>query len=264
LVNNLYDFDPPTDAVPETALHDLDRWTLAQLHRVVAACRAGYDAYEFHRVYHAIHNFCAVELSAFYLDVIKDRLYCEAAKSWRRCSAQTVLYTLAHVMSRLLAPILSHTAEEVWSHLRLPDKPQSVQLADFPQARTEAWAEVLERWEPVLKVRDRVSLAVEAARQEKRIVNPLEARVEIEANRAIYEALAPLAEDLHLIFKISQVGLKEREDSAEDISLRVMPAPGAKCARCWLVKTDVGANPDYSDLCRRCAEVVMHFAETTA
>jgi isoleucyl-tRNA synthetase len=263
LVNNLYDFDPATDAVPEEAMHALDQWTLAQLQRVIVTCRAGYNSYEFHRVYHAIHNFCAVELSAFYLDVIKDRLYCDAATSWRRRSAQTVLFTLADGMSRLLAPILSHTAEEVWSHLKMPDKPRSVQLAGFPQAQANTWEEVLKRWEPVLKVRDGVNQAVEAARQEKMIINPLEARAEITLSHTLYEALSPMAEDLHLLFKISQVDLQKREEPGEEISIRVVPAPGRKCARCWLVRTDVGENPNYSDLCPRCAEVVTHLEEMT-
>jgi isoleucyl-tRNA synthetase len=134
LVNNLYDFDPATEAVPQDAMEELDRWALVQLGELVRACMLAYESFEFHRVYQQVLNFCAVELSAFYLDVLKDRLYASGAKSRERRSAQTAMHTLAQTMARLLAPILVHTAEEVWDHLKMPHKPESVHLADFPTA----------------------------------------------------------------------------------------------------------------------------------
>jgi isoleucyl-tRNA synthetase len=263
LVNNLYrdlsesqglDFDPAADAVPWDEMEELDRWALAQLDRVVAACAAGYDAYEFHRVYHAVHNFCAVELSAFYLDVIKDRLYCSGARSRERRSAQTALYTLAETLARLLAPILSHTSEEVWTLLNRPGGLASVQLADFPNANPEAFKNVQARWEPVLKLREQVNLAIEAERQRRRIGNPLEARVELAADAETCGKLRPFERELPAVFKVSQVALAEASDGSAAIT--ILPAPGHKCARCWLVREDVGANPKYDDLCGRCAGVV--------
>lgn len=273
LVNNLYvtdyragepvrrPFDPTRDAVPEEQMLDLDRWALAQLDRVVAACAAGYEVYEFHRVYHTISSFCVVELSAFYMDVLKDRLYCEASDSLERRSALTALHTLAHTLARLLAPILSHTAEEVWGYLQMPDKPVSVQLADFPTADPSRHAEVLARWEPVLAIRQSVNQAVEAAKQEKRINNPLEAQVELATDARTATALEPFTPYLPVIFKVSQVALSNGRTAEEGTAIRVETARGEKCARCWLIKTDVGTDAAYSDLCGRCAEVIKRLPQ---
>jgi isoleucyl-tRNA synthetase len=252
LVNNLYDFNAETDSVSDAEMNDLDRWALAQLDGVVASCAAGYDAYEFHRVYHALNNFCAVEMSAFYMDVIKDRLYCSGKTSPERRSAQTALFRIAETMARLLAPVLSHTAEEVWGFLKQPGGLKSVQLADFPVANPSAHAEVIARWEPVLAVREQVNLAVEAARQEKIIGNPLEARVEITADGAALNALRSLESELPSALKVSKVELS----SGDTLKVTVQPATGTKCARCWLIKEDVGVNGEYPDVCGRCAGVV--------
>jgi isoleucyl-tRNA synthetase len=260
LVNNLYigtaerRFDPAKDGVSDEEMLDLDRWALAQLDRVVGLCRQGYDAYEFHRIFHAVNNFCAVELSAFYLDVIKDRLYCSGADSIERRSALTALHAIAETLARLLAPILSHTAEEVWGLLNRPGGAPSPQLAEFPQPAGPRFAGVLERWEPVMAARERVNMAVEAARQEKTIGNPLEARVEVTADPRTYAALDPLASVLPVVFKVSQVALRNGASAA--VEAIVSPASGAKCARCWLMKEDVGADESQPELCARCASVV--------
>jgi isoleucyl-tRNA synthetase len=258
LVNNLYDFDPAADAVADEDLLELDRWALARLDRVVGLCAQGYDSYEFHRVYHAVMNFCEVDLSAFYLDVLKDRLYCSGKESRERRSAQTALFAIAETMARLLAPILSHTAEEVWGLLKRPGGVQSPQLAPFPEPGGPRFAGVLERWEPVMAARERVNLAVEAARQERTIGNPLEARVEVTADAETFGALEPMAELLPVVFKVSQVGL--RNGAASGVEAAVTAAPGTKCARCWLVKEDVGADASHPDLCARCATVVNTLA----
>lgn len=261
LVNNLADatqgyrrFDPATDAVPYEDLLDLDRWALARLDQTVEEGRKAYEDYEFHRVFHTVHTFCAVDLSAFYLDVLKDRLYCEAAGSLQRRSAQTVLHTLARNLAIVLSPILSHTMEEVWQLLLMPDKPLSVQLADWPEATCPDAPDVLARWEPVLTLRERVNLALEEARQSRRIVNPLEAAVRIEADAATVEHLSSFG-DLAAVFKVSQAELVAGADGSE-VMVTAEPAAGAKCARCWLVRTDVGSHDGYSDICGRCAQVV--------
>jgi isoleucyl-tRNA synthetase len=254
LLNNLYDFDPAADAVPEAEMEELDRWALAQLNRVVQTASEAYNVYEFHRIYHAVHNFCAVDLSAFYLDVIKDRLYASGADWKERRSAQTALHTLAHTLARLLAPLLVHTAEEVWDYLKLPDRPESVHLADLPKPEAPD-ADLLARWEPILAVRDVVNQAKEAARQAGAIGNPLESRVELTADAATYRALAPYAEQLPVVFLVSQVALQGgRGDAGVDVQVR--PAEGVKCARCWLIKTDVGVDPAHPTICGRCAQAV--------
>ncbi len=262
LVNNLSDatrgyrrFDPATDAVRWDAMLDLDRWILARLDQVVAACRDAYETYEFHRVFHAVHNFCAVDLSAFYLDVLKDRLYCEAAGSLPRLSAQTALHTLAETLAIVLSPILSHTAEEVWRLLVIPGKAESVQLADWPSPICVDGQAVLDRWTPVLALRDEVNVAMEAARQAKRIGNPLEAAVRIRTDVASSVALAPFAADLSAVFKVSCVEISGAEGCTETV-IEVAPAEGVKCARCWLVRKDVGSDSRYPDICARCASVV--------
>lgn len=262
LVNNLSDaargfrrFSPAADGVAWDEMLDLDRWALAQLDRVIEQCRQGYEAYEFHRVFHSVHNFCAVELSAFYLDVLKDRLYCEAAGSLPRRSAQTALHAIARTLSCVLAPILSHTAEEVWQLLEMPDKPPSAQLASWPAPSAVGAEEVLLRWEPVLAMRARVNLAVEEARQQRLIGNPLEARLRIESDVARSLALAPFLADLPALFKVSSVEVQGSEAISEP-RVSVAPAEGSKCARCWLIRTDVGADSRFVDLCGRCAAVV--------
>ena len=257
LVNNLADFDPTRDAVREPEMHPLDRWALARLGRTVAACSAGYEAYEFHRVYHAVHNFCAVDLSAFYLDVLKDRLYCSGRESPARRSAQTAMHCIADTMARILAPVLSHTAEEVWEHLAMQDKPVSVQLADFPSAADLPGEDVLSAWAPVLALRDRVQLAVEQARQEKVVSNPLEAVVRLALPPEELADIEPHAPYLASILRVSQAELRGSEGEER---IEVARAEGAKCARCWLVLQDVGSLPEYPDLCGRCAEVVAHWA----
>jgi isoleucyl-tRNA synthetase len=254
LVNNLHDFDPSKDSIPEEKMMELDRWALAQLDQTVSKSLEGYECYEFHRVYHAVHNFCAVELSAFYLDVLKDRIYCSGKTSWERRSAQTALFRIAETMARLLAPILSHTMEEVWGYLRLRDKFPSVQLTDFPETNPEKYSDILLRWEPLMALRERVSVAVESARREKRIGNPLESMVVIKANSSALGWLKPFMEILPVVFKVSDVRVED-SNSQEEI-IYVAPAEGVKCARCWQVKQDVGVIGNYEDLCRRCAIVV--------
>jgi len=262
LVNNLADatrgfrrFSPSEDAVPWEEMLDLDRWVLAQLDRVVEQCREGYEAYEFHRVFHSVHNFCAVELSAFYLDVLKDRLYCEAAGSLPRRSAQTALHAIARALACVLAPILSHTSEEVWQLLDLPDKAPSVQLADWPEPTATDGASVLSRWEPVLSLRTKVNLAVEEARQSKLLGNPLEAHVRIATDVASSVMLAPFVADLPSVLKVSSVELVGGE-GVEEIRVTIERASGQKCARCWLIRNDVGADSRFEGICTRCARVV--------
>jgi isoleucyl-tRNA synthetase len=194
-------------------------------------------------------------LSAFYLDVLKDRLYCEAAGSLARRSAQTALHAIARALACVLAPILSHTSEEVWQLLDVPDKAASVQLADWPEPTATDGAAVLARWEPVLALRTKVNLALEDARQSKVIGNPLEARVRIGTDVTASVALAPFVADLHSVLRVSSVELSGAEGVA-DATVAIKRAEGQKCARCWLIRSDVGADRGFGDICARCARVV--------
>ena len=254
LLNNLYDFDPATDAVPESNMEELDLWVLAQFGKLVETCTESYEVYEFQRVYQAVLNFCSVELSAFYLDVLKDRLYASRADSPERRSAQTAMHLLAEGLARLLAPVLVHTCEEVWDYLKTPDKAESVHLADFPTAGNVDDA-LLARWEPILAARETVKKAIEEARQAGTIGNPLESRVVLTTDEATYHALMPYTNQLPAVFLVSQAELKLQTD-AQGVPVLVAPAEGVKCARCWLYKLDVGANPEFPDICARCANAI--------
>ncbi len=262
MIGNLANFNPTTDAVPYEQLHELDRWMLARLQEYVRYALQAYEAFEYHRFYHETRRFCNVELSAFYLDVLKDRLYASAPDDLARRSAQTVLLELSSVLTRLLAPILVHTAEEVWQRLPLPNKPVSVHLADFPTVREE-WLDksLLGRWERILEAREVVNRAVESAKNEKRIPNPQSARVVVHAPEGLYALLSqyptPPTPDnlLARVFGVSQAEVVPI--SGDTIQVVVESAPGNKCARCWLVLPEVGALSDYPDLCGRCAQVVV-------
>jgi isoleucyl-tRNA synthetase len=254
LVNNLYDFNPETDAVPLQDMEEIDRWILAKLDQLVHNAVEMYEAYEYHRVFHAALQFCTTELSAFYLDVLKDRLYA-SGKTWQaRRSAQTAMHRLAETLARLLAPILVHTAEEVWDYLTIPNKPESVHLADFPTAGTVD-TELLARWETLLQVRDVVNKGIEEGKQSGAIGKPLESKVELTADESTYQALTPYLPVLPAVFVVSQVALNNGR-SESGVMVSVSPAEGEKCARCWLIKTDVGAHSEHPALCGRCADAV--------
>ena len=246
LLNNLYDFDPELHSVTIADMQELDRWALAQLNRVVETAAASYDSYEFHRVYQSVLNFCGVELSSFYLDVLKDRLYASAADSKERRSAQTAMHRIAETLARLLAPILVHTSEEVWDYLKLADKPESIHLAELPVPGVGDEA-LIQRWEPLLEARDAVNKALEEARQLGSIGNRLESRVDLPET---YSALKSYESLLPTLFLVSQVGFTSKS------TIQAGLADGVKCARCWLMKTDVGVDEAHPCLCGRCAAAV--------
>ncbi|MDI3327449.1 MAG: isoleucine--tRNA ligase [Alicyclobacillaceae bacterium] len=262
LLGNLYDFDPAQHRLPVEQLTEFDRWALDQLQRLIERTTEAYRNYEFHIVYHAVHNFCTVQMSAFYLDVLKDRLYCSRADDPLRRSAQTALYEILVTLAKLVAPIISHTADEVWSYIPGVREP-SVQLADWPAVRPEYKDDALARkWERILALRYEVAKGLEAARQQKVIGTGLGAAVELWPSP---EARAILSEtpDLAQILIVSQVTVHgEGETPPEDalqfegIAVRVSPAPGTKCERCWMVLPTVGGDPSHPDLCPRCVEVV--------
>jgi isoleucyl-tRNA synthetase len=255
LLSNLYDFDPARHRVPYDQLLEIDRWALHRLSEVVARAREGYESYEFHRVYHAAHNFCAVDLSAFYLDVLKDRLYASEPASPLRRSAQTALLALAETLARLLAPILSHTCEEVWQHLPAAERAESVHLAEFPVPPAE-WRDetIAARWNGLLAVREAVNKAMEEAKEAGTVKKPQSARVVVSAPTERYRLLRDYEDQLAKIFVVSQAALRNGEQA--DVRVTVEPAPGEKCERCWLVLPTVGADPTHPTLCDRCSSVV--------
>ncbi|GAB6875875.1 isoleucine--tRNA ligase [Thermaerobacter litoralis] len=265
LLANLGDFDPARDAVAHAELPELDRWALARLAQVTERVRRAYDEYQYHLVYHAVHNFCVTDLSAFYLDVLKDRLYASLPADPQRRAAQTVLYQLARTLTLLLAPVLCHTAEEVWGHLpRLEGDPESVHLALLPEPQ-EAWRdeELLRRYEVLLEVREEVYRALEQARQDKVIEVPAEARVTIAGPAAdAARVLESLSERLPELFLVAEVRVEPAAGAGP--AVRVERSPLARCARCWRHVAGVGDDPAHPDLCPRCATVIRHLEASPA
>jgi isoleucyl-tRNA synthetase len=257
LLSNLYDFDPTKDAVPDPALDDLDRYALSRHRQVVGRVLEAYDAYEFHVVYHQLVQYCAADLSSFYLDVLKDRLYCDAASSARRRSAQTVLFRMVRDLALLLAPVLPFTSDEIWP--LVPGVAESsVHLAVFPVRESPDDA-VLARWATLLDVRAAVTKALEEARNAKVCAASLEARVKVRAPAPVLAALREHEEasrvfpgNLANLFIVSQVELEE----APSVSVEVARAAGAKCERCWTFSPKVGHLPVHPAVCERCASVL--------
>ncbi len=267
-LGNLADFDPEKDALPVAELLELDQWILVRAGALVEKCRAWYDQMAFHKVYHAVYDFATSELSAVYFDVLKDRLYTAAPNSRERRSAQTALHRLAHSLMRLLAPVLTFTSEEAWGYLRKPaGAPDSVHLALFPepaeltQGLTAAHRKNSEHWDRLMEVRDTVLKSLEAARKEKFIGAPLEARVHLKANSDLYPLLERYAAELPALFIVSQV-LLENQTADTILSVRIDRAAGVKCERCWKYTTDVGSNLDLPTVCAPCASVVVEMLES--
>ncbi|HLA77185.1 MAG TPA: isoleucine--tRNA ligase [Vicinamibacteria bacterium] len=258
LLSNLTDFDPERDAVPEAEMEEIDRYALSRHRQLVTRLLAAYEGYEFHLVYHQLVQYCAVDLSAFYLDVLKDRLYCDPAQSRRRRAAQTVLLRVAEDLTRLMAPVLPFTADEIWP--LIPGRAEaSVHLAVFPKAE-KADEDLLARWEVLLEVRGVVTKALEEARAAKQIAASLEAEVAVTAPPEVAAALGRYEDlsstfpgNLANLFIVSRAGVRRGEGEVE---VEVSRAPGAKCERCWTYSPQVGSLSAHAGVCERCATVL--------
>ncbi|HEX5214423.1 MAG TPA: isoleucine--tRNA ligase [Vicinamibacterales bacterium] len=255
LLSNLYDFNPATDQVPAAKLLAVDRFALARYARLTAGVRQAYEDYEFQSIFHAVNEFVTVDLSAFYLDVSKDRLYTFRADALERRSAQTAQYVIADGLARLLAPILSITADEIWAHLP-GTRPASIHVTEFP-ADAGVWAdEALEaRWLRLLEVRTAVNGALEEARQRKEIGNALSAQVTVTASGDVADLLEQARADLPMFFITSAVDLV-RDAGDAPLSVAVSRAPGEKCPRCWRFVTETVADGELLGLCDRCEDAV--------
>src|SRR5580698_4933313 len=261
-LSNLYDFDPARDAVADSELLDLDAYMLRRTGALVKQCRDWYLNYEFHRVYHALHDFCTVDLSAFYFDVLKDRLYTFAPRSLGRRSAQTAMYRIASALLRLIAPTLVFTSEEIWKFMpAVAAKPESVHMTEFPSPEqfNTLDAERVKHWERLVLVREEVLKALEPLRAAKTISSALEARVTLGASGNLLEVLRKNAAFLPGLFIVSQVEVAEGKidgasaaPSVDGLQIKIDRAPGTKCERCWNYSTHVGENADYPTVCERC------------
>ncbi|GFO53145.1 isoleucine--tRNA ligase [Geomonas sp. Red276] len=262
ILGNIHDFNPETDSVPYAQMPEIDRWAMHQLELLKEKVIASYNECEFHILYHAVNGFCTVEMSAFYLDILKDRVYTSKTDSLARRSAQTVMYTVLDSLVRMVAPVLSFTAEEVWAEM--PGKREdSVHVALFPEMipgnKDEALAQ---RWEKVMKVRSEVSKALELARVKKVIGHSLDAAVAIKAAGEAAELLKSFEADLAEIFIVSKAYLTDSlegeiyQAEGGEMEIAVSAAPGEKCERCWCYSEEIGKDADHPTVCPKCLAAV--------
>jgi len=257
LLGNLYDFVPGQDTMPYSDLYEIDRWALHRLQKLIARVKEAYDRFEFHIVYHSVQNFCAVEMSSTYFDILKDRLYTFSSHSQGRRSAQTALYEILSVLTGLMAPILSFTAEEVWQAIpgvKEGRKEESVHLTQFPEVKEEYLDESLsERWEQVWEIRAVVNKALEEARKEKKIGLSLDAQIHLYLPEKLYQFLQSYEKDLKSIFIVSSVSLHRDE---KGVRSEVLRAEGEKCERCWNYDVSIGKHSEHPTICGRCVEAL--------
>ena len=235
---------------------ELDRWILSELADFTGRCRQAYEAYEFHAVYHALNNFCSIELSSLYFDIVKDRLYCSARTSRERRSAQTAMHEIVKVLAGVIAPVMPFTAEEVWESIGAGAAGDSVFLGDFPSPPAQ-WTdqELSARWRRVWEIRQKVTRCLEQARKAGDIGHSLDARVSLAATGDDRELLTRLGPDeLATLFIVSQVELTA--DGAGPEPVGVAAAAGKKCSRCWNYRETVGEHKDHPEVCSRCYAVV--------
>jgi isoleucyl-tRNA synthetase len=264
ILGNTNDFDYENNKVAFADMQELDQWALMRLQQLKKEVEAAYEAYDFHVLFHAIHNFCTVEMSSFYLDIIKDRLYVSKADDPARRSAQTAMYEILNDLIVMLSPVLSFTMEEVWQFMKKPaNAPESVQMLPWPEVKAEYINEALEtKFDNFIAIRSEVTKVLEGHRQNKTIGNSLEAKVVLYAEGEALEILKSVEKDLPTLIIVSQVevheGAAEGEEATgrNDLKVTVKPADGHKCERCWTYSESVGKNETHPDLCDRCAAVV--------
>ena len=262
-LGNLYDFDPDKDMVSNDELEELDKYALMKLDEVIAIARKGYDEYEYHTTAHALHNFCVVDMSNFYFDVLKDRLYTTAPDSKSRRAAQTVLYKVLDALTLILTPILAFTCDEIWTAMkhdksRNPEGPlfNSIPTADYIET-DEAF---IAKWDRIHEIRTDVQKALELARNEKVIGKPLEAKVTLYADGELADFLKSELKSLPEIFITSAVEIADGEGEfkgdVKGLSITVNKADGEKCERCWKFSDTVGQDSEHPTLCAHCAETM--------
>jgi isoleucyl-tRNA synthetase len=262
ILGNLYDFKPDTDSLPYDDMLEMDRWALHRLQEIIKRVTEAYERHQFHIVFFTIHNYCTVDLSALYLDVLKDRLYTNKAASVNRRSGQTAMFVILSAMTRLLAPILTFTSEEVWASLpEWQGKEESVHLTQFPEVNNQFFSEELgERWKTMIEAKAAIAKAIEQARKEKVIGHSLDARIIVAAPDNIRALFETHLEDLRALLIVSQLQLADFQDIAnpyqseeiKGLAVGVEKARGTKCERCWIYEESVGTNTEHPTVCGRC------------
>jgi isoleucyl-tRNA synthetase len=257
LLANVEDFDEATQSVPYENLLEIDRYALGMLSDLSNTCKAAYDAYELHRVGQALQHFCAEDLGAFYLDILKDRMYTNAENSQDRRAAQTVLLKITQVLAGLMAPVLSYTAEEIWQTL-YPDTDDYVILHDWskaddvisPKAHAEYEQTLKAKWETIRAIRAEAAKEIEVVRGTGQVGSSLQSELAFYVADKTFDALNSLGDDLRFVMITSSATVYKAVDKEQKIS--VLPSKHAKCARCWHYREDVGASAEHPTICSRC------------
>ena len=261
ILGNTNDFNYDTDKVEFKDMLELDRWALMHMQLLKKEVSAAYESYDFHVLYHAIHNFCSVEMSSYYLDILKDRLYAYKADSFERRSAQTAMYEIMLDLVVMIAPVLSFTMEEVWQFMKKPaSMPESVFMMPWPECKEEYIDEALEsKWDNFIEIRSEITRVLEGARRAKTIGHSLDAKVELHATGEALAILRSVEGDLATLLIVSQAKLVEGLDGGveatgrEDLKVTVQAAEGEKCERCWIYSDTVGKDAEHPTVCARCA-----------
>ena len=264
ILGNLSGFDPDKDSIGIDKLQPMDIWALSKLNKLIEQCIDAYDRFEFYQVYHAINRFCVVDMSNFYLDVLKDRLYCDGTKSDSRRAAQTTMFIILDSLVRLLAPILAYTSDEIWKFMphKASDDARAVMLNDMPkQVEISVDAAFVERWDRIHALRDDVQRALEVARKNKLIGKSLEASVTLYCEGELKAFVDSVADELASVFIVSEVKVTEGKCDENPcdmagLGVSVAKAGGEKCERCWMYSDTVGQSAEHPTLCARCAAVV--------
>ena len=261
ILGNTNDFNYETDKVEFKDMLELDRWALMHMQLLKKEVSAAYESYDFHVLYHAIHNFCSVEMSSYYLDILKDRLYAYKADSFERRSAQTAMYEIMLDLVVMIAPVLSFTMEEVWQFMKKPaSMPESVFMMPWPECKEEYIDEALEsKWDNFIEIRSEITRVLEGARRAKTIGHSLDAKVELHATGEALAILRSVEGDLATLMIVSQAKLVEglaggvEATGREDLKVTVQAAEGEKCERCWIYSDTVGKDAEHPTVCARCA-----------
>lgn len=261
ILGNTNDFNYETDKVEFKDMLELDRWALMHMQLLKKEVSAAYESYDFHVLYHAIHNFCSVEMSSYYLDILKDRLYAYKADSFERRSAQTAMYEIMLDLVVMIAPVLSFTMEEVWQFMKKPaSMPESVFMMPWPECKEEYIDEALEsKWDNFIEIRSEITRVLEGARRAKTIGHSLDAKVELHATGEALAILRSVEGDLATLLIVSQAKLVEglaggvEATGREDLKVTVQAAEGEKCERCWIYSDTVGKDSEHPTVCARCA-----------
>ena len=263
-LSNANGFNPDTDMVPDSELYEIDKVALMKLDELIEKVSKAYDEFNFHIVFHAIHNFCVTDMSNFYLDIIKDRLYCENENSQTRKAAQTTIYRVIDALTRLITPILAYTSDEIWRHMpqKTEDDIRGPVFNDMPRKSGIAFDnDFIAKWETIYELREDAKKALEIKRAEKVIGSSLEAKLTLHCSDKLYDFALENSEQLADVFIVS--ALEVEKDSKgdytgdiENLSITVQKADGDKCERCWIYSTSVGESEKHPTLCDRCVGVL--------